>query len=124
MIDPEDLAGPPTGDGAKGPVYGLVFAGLLAAYGLLCVLTAHAQVPNITLRGFPPVEPGLLRDVRGLDAVLTGTILLFVAAFAHFHWFWGNHPWLSRYYEIGKVVALVGTVLSAAALVYRTLRFG
>ncbi len=124
MIDPEDLAGPPSGDGTKGWVYGVVFPGILAAYGLFCVFTAHAIVLNITLRGLPPAQPGLLRDVYGLDAILTGIVVFFVAAFAHFHWFWSNQRWLSRYYEIGKVAALLGIILSVAALVYRTFRFG
>jgi hypothetical protein len=156
MIDPEDLAGPPSGDNAKGWVYGVVFAGILGAYGLFGVFTGHAVVPNITLRGVPQVQPGLLRDIQGADAVLTGITIFFVAAFAHFHWFWGNHRWLrigesitvvirkgtvpfssnenrdspplihspmlSRYYEIGKVAALVGILLSVAGLLYRAFR--
>jgi hypothetical protein len=122
MIDPEDLAGPPSGDNAKGWVYGVVFAGILGAYGLFCALTGHAVVPNITLRGVPPLQPGLLRDVEGVDAVLTGIAIISVAAFAHFHWFWGNHRWLSRYYQIGKVAALGGIILSVAGLVCRAFR--
>jgi hypothetical protein len=124
MIDPEDLAGPPSGNGGSGIMYGLVFAGILAACGLFCVFTAHAFVPNITLRGFQPMQPGLLREVHGLDAVLIGLAVFFVAAFAHFHWFWSSHQRLSRYYEIGKVAALLGLIASLAVLLWRAFRLG
>ena len=117
MIDPEDLAGPPSGGGEKGWASGVVVASIVGEYGLFCVCTSHAKVPNITLRGIQ-APPGLLRAVQGVDAVLVGRILVFIGLFAHFHWFWCNHRWLSRYYEIGKVVALVGIISTTAALVY------
>jgi hypothetical protein len=58
MIDPEDLAGPPTGDGATAWAYGVVVPGVLAAYGLFCVFTGHAKVPNIKFGAIQPAGLG------------------------------------------------------------------
>jgi hypothetical protein len=115
--DAEDLAGPP----AEGIVAtwggGLILPIAAIGYGLYCIVTGEATIPNFTLG---PVVGGIARTKVVQDAAATslGLVLCFVGCFAHFHWFWGNHRRLCRYYEPAQVVALVGLIPSLAWFLY------
>jgi len=41
-----------------------------------------------------------------------GVFFLFVASFMHFQWFWGNHPKLVYYHEIGKYLSVAGIIVA------------
>jgi hypothetical protein len=101
-----NLDGPPQGGAPEAWVYGVGLALPTFAYGLFCLLMQRAWFLNIPLRGVPRA-PGMLREWSGRSAMAFGVVLIAVAAFAHFHWFWSNSPRLSPYYEIGKIVSLI-----------------
>jgi hypothetical protein len=114
----DNLSGPPSGGREQMWILGGLFAALPTGYGLYCCLTGHAKTINVTLRGIQPVRPGLLLDIFGGAAISFGLTLIFIGTFLHFHWFWCHHRVLSRYYEIGKLISLIGILISAGFYVY------
>lgn len=108
---------------AEGWIYGVLCAGLVAALGIYNVVTQHAWFVNTTVRGagLPGANHALFMTVDGMNAVWLGAAILSGALTLHFHWFWGNHPRLSRYYEPLKLVALTATFL--ATMVFAVLLF-
>lgn len=106
------LTSPPSGDKAQMWIAGVVFALVPLTYGTLCCATGHAKTLNITLRGFQPIGRGLLLDIHGGSAISMGVFFLFVASFMHFQWFWGNHPKLVYYHEIGKYLSVAGIIVA------------
>jgi len=43
--------------------------------------------------------------IHGTSAVSMGLAWISVASFLHFHYFWGNHPRLEAFSDIGKVLS-------------------
>ena len=68
----------------------------------------------IQREGFFPGQNRIRYELTGMQAVVLGFLLFDVAAFLHFHYFWGNSRQLNRYMEIGKVasgILAVGSIL-------------
>lgn len=97
---------------------GGLLAGIVLLYGIVCVVTGEASVPNLRLRGLSAFGQGLFVTVRGTPALCIGCAAVCAAAFAHFQWFWGNHRRLVPYHAIGKCLALLGLAGAAAAYVF------
>lgn len=110
----ESLTEPPTGGKLKMWIVGVGFASLPFMYGCWCCFTGHAKTLNITMRGFQPIQRGFLMDLSGNSALSMGAILVSIGLFIHFQWFWGNHHFLYRWYEIGKYLSVLGVVISSA----------
>ncbi len=45
--------------------------------------------------------------VRGTAAISLGIAYIAIGAFAHFHWFWGLHPRLQPFTDVGKLITLL-----------------
>lgn len=112
------LNSPPSGGKAQMWIAGVMLAAISFAYGLFCCVTMHAKTINITLRGFPLLGQGPFLDILGGAAFSMGAIFVFAGLFMHFQWFWGNHPRLSDYYELGKYGSVVGIIGALVAHVY------
>jgi hypothetical protein len=122
MVDPRntaliDLAESLGDNAAPDPlqrwILGVAAALPIGGDGLYCVLARHAWV--LTTR------PLGLHERHGADAVAVGGALLFLAAFVHCHWFWSGHLRWHGYGQIGKVVAIIGVIVSIGWLLYREL---
>jgi hypothetical protein len=120
MVDPRntaliDLAESLADNAAPEPpqrwILGVGAALLIGSYGLYCAVTRHAWVPR--------TRPIGMHEWHGVDAVAIGCALLFLAAFAHCHWFWSSHPRWHGYGQLGKLVAIIGIIASLAWLLYR-----
>jgi hypothetical protein len=109
-----DIAGPPAGGKPEAWIYGVIAALPLAAYGLYCLISQHAWFPPIGIRGLPQQHRGL-QEHTGYLAMAQGLVWLAVAMYLHFQYFWSQSPRLFRYYEIGRLIALL---LFIAALVW------
>ncbi len=86
--------------------FGGVFWPLLPLWG--------AIVYWITQHGFIPGRRGSRFELDGLQAVILGFLLLAIASFFHFHYFWGNSQKLWRYMDLGKIasgILAVGCIL-------------
>src|SRR5665647_1639291 len=115
----ETLTQPPDGDNkAQMWIAGVVFATVPLIYGIVCCATSHAKTINMTLRGFRPIGRGLFLDIYGSSAISFGVFFICLACFMHFQWFWGNHPKLVYYFEIGKYLSVVGIIGALAAHAY------
>jgi hypothetical protein len=99
---------------AAGWVYGVLAAGLIAAYGISCFLNGYGYC----LRG----RGGFVRRYDGEAAYWLGGIYVGLGLMLHFHSFWGTQTRLSRYHELGFYAALVGTAVATARFVWLGLR--
>ena len=91
---------------------GAAASGILAAYGVYCLATQTAWLPQ--------TRPRLgLAEYSGSMALAVGCLLLAAAAFMHFHWFWSSHPRWHGVGQAGKLFALVGIVASIGCLLYQ-----
>jgi hypothetical protein len=106
----EDFAENASSDPQSRWVRGVVWAGLLAAYGVRCVVLQRAMLPR--------TRPLGLHELLGDDAIALGCVCLSLAAALHAHWFWSGHPQWHGYGQIGKFVAMVAVVASVAWLLY------
>ncbi|HWA96924.1 MAG TPA: hypothetical protein VG713_00460 [Pirellulales bacterium] len=102
-----DLDGPPDSGRPEAWVWGVGVVLPIAIYGVVCLVTQRAWFINPQLKGVPPFPPGLFRLWVGRPAMALGVVFIGVGAFAHFHWFWSNMPRLSRYYQVGKLLACI-----------------
>lgn len=105
-----DIAGPSEGGKPGGWIYGVIAALPLFSYGLYCLLTQHALFfaigSQIALNRVP--RRGLLFEVYdGRLAMSLGLLLITVALYLHFQYFWSQSPRLFRYYEIGRLLAIL-----------------
>ncbi len=112
------ITDPPRGGYAQMWVVGAGLAVLTFAYGVSCVITQRATVPRVRVRAMGGMHQGMFTEIDGNAALAYGVLAVFVSLFIHFQWFWGNHPKLSRYYEIGKYGTLIGLLATALALTY------
>ena len=112
------LTSPPSGGRVQMWTVGAFVAAAFSIYGLVCCLTQHARIPNLPLRGFPPLSRQLIVDINEPLAVPVGLVFIFVGLFIHSQWFWGNHQRLFPYHELGKLLAAIGLVASLLRLVY------
>lgn len=112
------LTDPPSGGKEQMWVYGVIFAAIPFLYGIVCCVTLHAKALNgFGVKGLVRGQPMFL-DVHGGAAVAVGGFCIFVASYMHFRWFWGNHPRLGNYYELGVLLSIIGIIGSIAAYVY------
>jgi hypothetical protein len=68
----------------------------------------------VTQKGFVPGYRGSRYDLTGTQAIILGFLLLGIAAFLHFHYFWGNSRKLWTFMEFGKIISgllAVGCIL-------------
>jgi hypothetical protein len=118
----DKFSGPPTGNREQMWGLGVVLAAFPTGYGLYCCLTGHAKTFNISIAQIAPFGRSLLLDVAGGAAIALGLAFVFLGLFLHFHWFWCHHRILFRYYEIGKVVSLIGLAVSIGCHIYLAMR--
>jgi hypothetical protein len=114
----EAVTSPPSGGKAQMWAWGVGLAAFPFAYGAFCCWTQHAKTINVTFRGVRPVAEGFLLDVQGSPAIALGVLWMFVGSLMHFQWFWGNHPKLANYHEIGKYASVLGIIAAIACHVY------
>ena len=88
---------------------------VLLGYALNCIATRRALTLNLNSRGMQYIEPRLLVEIYNAHAVTFGCVLLSLAMFGHFHWFWGIHPKLWQHHELGKGLALICLILALVA---------
>jgi hypothetical protein len=102
------------------------FAGVGAAFffvlcGTYCLITSHAWVLNIGVRGMARGAPGLLREVFGRQATALGFALIGIGMFANIHWFWPRSERLSRYAEVAKAMSLIVIIAATSWWIYESL---
>jgi len=102
------ITDPPSGGRSQMWLIGAGLSTLTFVYGLSCVIFQSAHVPRVRVRGLGGMNQGLFMEISGNTAVTYGIGIIILALFIHFQWFWGNHPQLSNYYEIGKYLTLFG----------------
>ncbi|MBE7493795.1 MAG: hypothetical protein HS117_02510 [Verrucomicrobiaceae bacterium] len=107
----EDLAHHPDGGGWEKWAGGclLPIAGVI--YAVWCLIDKRAVLPG---------KHGDL-VIAGDDAVLFSTAILALAAFLHFHFFWGLHERLWRYSQGCKVLALLVFLPCAGRVIWHQL---
>jgi hypothetical protein len=115
------ITDPPRGGRLQMWLVGAGLASLTLAYGVSCVITQNVTVPRVRVRGMGGMHDGMFTEIDGNAAVTYGIIAVVVSLFMHFQWFWGNHPRLSRYYEIGKYGTLLLLLVTALAIAYTSL---
>ena len=89
---------------------GVGLACLVLALGLVCII--HRSVSIYDDSWVPFV-------IDGADAVAIGVALLGLALLLHCHFFWSQTRRLGGLAEVGKAVALVISIVSAAVLIVR-----
>lgn len=99
-------------------IVGVLLAMAPLIYGIVCCITAKAKTINVSIQGFRSTAPGLFLEIRGSSAVSMGLFWTGVALFMHFHWFWGNHPRLVHYHEIGKCLSILVVIGAIVAYFY------
>ena len=110
-----DIAGPPQGGKAEGWIYGVIAALPLFGYGLYSLVTQHCWFP-LSMRGRFSFRGGsLLQEWTGRPASALGLVLISVALYLHFQYFWSQSSRLFRYYEIGRLIAIL---LFIAAIIW------
>ena len=107
----ESLSGAPSGEMAHGWVYGVFGALIPAGIGAYDVVMQKGWMLASRGRSLTFVR------VEGPAAVWLGCALISLALVLHFHWFWGNHPRLGRYYEPAKFLALVATFIATVGFI-------
>ncbi len=115
------ITNPPRGGRPQMWIVGAGLAFLTLIYGVSCMITQTATVPRVRIRGMGGMHQGMFTEIGGNSAVAYGLIAVFVSLFIHFQWFWGNHPTLSRYYEIGKYSAVIGLIATLLTFAYNQL---
>lgn len=107
----ENLANPPQdAPGAlwlKSRLWGLVVASILIGYGSYACIAQRAWFFNILRPRDPRFQPGLLLEVTSWQAVGVGVMLIGAGLFLHFHWWWSQRKFLSRFHGAGKSLSLV-----------------
>jgi hypothetical protein len=108
----DDLTGyPPQSTWAKW-VGGVVLPLLPLWVAINCWVTQKGFFPGFSGRRF---GHGFSRyDLTGTQAIILGFLLLGIAAFIHFHYFWGNSRKLWTFMEFGKIISgllAVGCIL-------------
>lgn len=101
-----DIAGPPQGGKPEGWIYGVILALPLAVYGLYCMLSQHAWFFAVGIKGVPH-EGGAFQEYTGRLAIALGLSLFALAMYLHFQYFWSQSRRLFRYYEIGRLAAIL-----------------
>jgi hypothetical protein len=105
-----DIAGPPQGGKPEGWIYGVIIAGPIAMYGLYCLLVQRAWFLAIGSRfvnNRVPRRGPLLEEYDGRLAMALGLVMIAVALYLHFRYFWSQSRRLVRYYEIGQLAAIL-----------------
>jgi len=89
---------------------GVALACLVLAYALVCII--HRSV-SFYYESWVPFT------IAGTDAVAIGIALVGLALLLHCHFFWSQTRRLGGLAEVGKAVALVISIVSAAVLIVR-----
>ena len=79
----------------------------------------HGVKACVTLEAVFRGRHGATMDLHGNSAIAYGCAVIFLAAFSHFHFFWGNVERLAAYHHAGKVLSLSGFVCSLGILFWR-----
>jgi hypothetical protein len=102
--------------GGKFPVwaYGIACSGVIALYGLSCVIRQSALFigGRRAFRSFQIVE------YSGHQAVALGVSYIAAAVFMHCHFCWSEHEKYNGYAALGKLVSLLGGVAGIVFLVF------
>jgi hypothetical protein len=61
--------------------------------------------------------------LTGFDAAAVGLLFIFGAAYLHLHCWWAISPRLSYYAEGGKMLALLGVVISFSYCIFASIRY-
>ena len=115
------LTDAPRGGRLQKWVVGAGLAFITMIYGISCVITQRATVPKARVRGLGGLNQGMFTELGGNAAIVFCILVMFISLFMHFQWFWGNHPRLSAYYEIGKYGALIGFIATALYVAYTSM---
>jgi hypothetical protein len=92
---------------------GIIIPVALLAYGISRIVVRHA-----ILGGRIPI------DLHGPTAVALGIASLSLGVFLHCHYFWGNLYHLSAAAVLGKIVALIGFIISVGYIIVQVGIFG
>lgn len=102
--------------GGKFPVwaYGIMCSGVIALYGLSCVVTQSALFigRSRSSRSFRLIEYG------GRPAVALGLSYIAIAIFMHCHFCWSEHEKYHGYAALGKLVSMLGGVAGIVFLIF------
>ncbi len=78
------------------------FCGVLLALIPICYGARGIFTEQATLLG----SHGSHLELHGTAGISLAIAYMAVGAFAHFHWFWGLHPRLRGFTDLGKVLSL------------------
>ncbi|TWT50763.1 hypothetical protein Pla22_35060 [Rubripirellula amarantea] len=116
IIDLTDwLTEPPSGGPFQTWCVGAMLSAVVTVYGLKCCIVQRATTINLARRGSYHLGQDFWFEISGFSAVTFGWLLISVGIFMHFQWFWGNHPRLIPFYEIGKYSAVVSFIFATLA---------
>jgi hypothetical protein len=108
----DDMSGSPSGNMAEGWTYGVLCAGPIAALGIYNIVAQRGWWIRIQPKPGFADHDGAFTVVEGATAIWLGAAIVATALTLHFHWFWGNHRRLSRYYEPLKFVGLTAMCIT------------
>jgi hypothetical protein len=106
----EALSHSPSGGRVNMWLLGVGLALLPLGYGVQCLLTGQARLWG---------SNGADLDLYGSDAVALAIACISVAAFIHFHWFWGLHRRLLRFSQSFKIIAVLVFLGSVGYMFYK-----
>lgn len=112
MEEPGDLVDTPAIGPVKRWLYGVVLAALPIAYGIVGICRRRMWLPG----------RGGSMEVAGAAAVAFGIVWIAAGAFAHFHFFWGPHPKLWRFADLGKITSAIAFIGGLAVTAYCVLQ--
>jgi hypothetical protein len=85
---------------------GVLVALAVAGYGIICAVHRFGYIP-VSHRGHNAEVP-----IEGTNAIVFGVALLFAAAWLHFHFFWSQTPRMRPYYEVARIFASLGVLVT------------
>ena len=103
----DKLTDPPSGGTIQKWIAGIVSSVLLLSLGISCLVTQSATVPHLQRHRTFYGTRTFTTLIEGTPALCYGALLISVALYCHFQWYWGNSPRLSIYYEPLRLIALL-----------------
>lgn len=109
MLD--KLTDPPTGGDAQKWIAGAIFPGILLIYSMSCFLYGYATIVYAKSNRLSfTSRPLNFVTINGATMGWYIALVLSIAAYCHFQWYWGNDRKLVYYYEPFRLLALVALV--------------
>lgn len=108
------LTDPPSDGPVQRWVFGTALPIASLTYGMSWILDPP-DVFRLRLPGRYGSTSYLVTSTSVHIPIALGCLLICIALYMHFHWFWGNHRRLSRWYELLQLLSLFGL---AAFLLY------